>query len=372
MKVLFFTNNLFGKDGWSRYSLDLIKVLKKEKIKVSCLLSSSNPEIKVKQYPLLRAPLHYLKFPGLIFLDFFKITKILKKENPQIIHFLVEPYALFSILIPRKKAKFVLTIHGSYSIVPLLRLQTKFLAKKYYQKMDKIISVSSYTKERLLKILPFLENKIEVVKNGIDFSDAKLCFPKNKTKIILFVGAIKPRKGIEEMIKALKVYNEKFSKNFIFYLIGNFSENDWYFQNLKKMIKDFGLSSKIKFLGVLEEKEKKNLLKKADLFLMLSKIWGKNKEYFEGFGLVFLEANKYGIPVIGPNEAGAKEAIKDGFSGWKVNVFNPEEVAEKIYLILEKNAIKRENCILWAKRHSIEKVGLKMIEIYSELLYEKI
>ena len=63
MKVLFFTNNLFGKDGWSRYSLELIDYfLSETNLEIVCCLNKLKPKLKVIQYPILREPLHYLRY----------------------------------------------------------------------------------------------------------------------------------------------------------------------------------------------------------------------------------------------------------------------------------------------------------------------
>jgi len=63
------------------------------------------------------------------------------------------------------------------------------------------------------------------------------------------------------------------------------------------------------FEGVKIVDTPQELYKNADLLLVPSYT---NKTSFEGFGLVYIEANAYGVPVIGPNTSGAAEAIKDG------------------------------------------------------------
>ena len=139
MKVLYFTNNLFSKDGWSKYSLDLMTYFVKNKDEVICLVTKKNEDYNsIKQYNILKEPLKYLNNPLNIFVVIKKIRKIIKKENPEIIHFLVEPYMLFLPFIYNPRIKYILTIHGSYAIIPLKKLFTKFLTKWCYEKIDKI------------------------------------------------------------------------------------------------------------------------------------------------------------------------------------------------------------------------------------------
>jgi len=130
---------------------------------------------------------------------------------------------------------------------------------------------------------------------------------------------------------------------------------------LKLKIKFYNLDKKINFLGPINNEAKIKYLKSADLYLMLSRVCG---DYFEGFGLSYLEANKYGIPVIGPNDGGPKEAIKDGFSGFLVNIFNPKEVAEKVYYILCRDAIKQSHCLEWAMQNDINLRAKEIRAIY--------
>lgn len=363
MKILFFTNNLLGKDGWSRYSLDIIGTLQRIGVEAVCLVNKKDDSIDLKQYEILRKPLKYFNNPINIILDFLKIKRVINNENPDIVHFLVEPYALLLPLIYNKRIKYFLNICGSYALLPLKRIRTRILARFYYKKVEKIVSISNYTKNRLLEILPYLKEKISVVNCGIDLADIGLHSFNNMEKNIVFIGAVKERKGLLEAINALNSYNLKYKKDFIFNIIGEIDSKNIYFQKLSENIKDYYLENKIKFWGSIDEDTKNKLLKNADLFLMLSKVCG---DYFEGFGLVYLEANKYGVPVIGPNDGGPKEAIKDGFSGFIVDIFKSGEVADKIYSVLYRGEIKRGNCLEWAKQNDVSLEAEKVKKLYEE------
>lgn len=361
MKILFFTNNLFGKDGWSRYSLDIITTLKSGGIDVVCLVSKKT-SLDIKQYEIMRDPLKYLVNPLNILRDFKKVKDIIRSENPEIIHFLVEPYALFLVFLYGAKIKYFLTVHGSYALVPLEKFRTKFMADIYYKRINKIVVVSNYTKEKLVGRLPWLNKKIEIVNNGINFKEeTKINFPKNNIKSIVFIGAVKERKGLIEAVEALNVYSNKYNNNFTFDIVGEFNEKDYYFNNLKNVIFKYNLLDKIKFLGSVNEEEKNNILKNADLFMMISKNCGN---YFEGFGLAYLEANKYGVPVIGSQDSGARDAIKDSFSGYLVDPMDADMVAGRINLVLNENRIKRGDCFKWARKNNISVAVNKLIKIY--------
>ena len=61
----------------------------------------------------------------------------------------------------------------------------------------------------------------------------------------------------------------------------------------------------------------------------------------EGFGIVFLEANACGVPVIGGRSGGAPDAVQDGASGFLVDPNDVEEIAGRILLLLEDPDLRR-------------------------------
>ncbi len=373
MRILFLVNHLNGTDGWSRYSLDLVKGIKNLGHQVLCLTSKKSNEIDIKQSPLLKEPLKYLRYPLLSFWSAIWINKAIKKFKPDIIHFLVEPYVIILPFLKTKRAKIFLTVHGTYSVIPILfknPLKKEifwFWSKIYYRKLNGIIAVSNYTRNHILKFFSNLDSKIKVITNGINLLEHKIDFrekSKNEVKRILFVGAIKPRKGVLEAIEACRYYRDNFLGNFIYEIIGKYSQTDGYYQKLKKKINDYNLSDKIFFKGEVSKEDLERYYKKADLFLMPSLNIENN---FEGFGLVFLEANAKGVPCIGSKNCGAQEAILNGKTGYVVNPYDPKEIATKMDLILNKKTIDSQDCIQWAKENDIKLKIREILDFYQKL-----
>ncbi len=390
MRILFLTNNLIGKDGWSRYSFNLINNLQNQQgFEIICLTSSvSNHKFKpkkVKEIQLLEEPLRYLANPLLLFHTALRINRLINKFVPQGIHFLIEPYAFCLPFLTLKGCKTFLTIYGTYAYIPNLfpnnfykRLITRILTDKVYKKIDGVISVSNFTKRYLLRNIKNintnnLDKKIEVINPGIDSAllpdqndYAQLLQRKqNLVKKILFIGEVKYRKGILEAVNALKHYYDKFSDKFIFYIIGDYHSNDEYFKQVLALIKKHQLKNNIVFKGKVSDSELLNLYQEADLFLMLSL---NNKIKFEGFGLVYLEANSQGVPCIASFDCGAQEAVLDGYTGYLVNPFDPSEIAEKINLILNKKTISSIDCIEWAKKNIMEVKFKEYLNFYNKIL----
>ncbi|MAF42794.1 MAG: hypothetical protein CMI54_01315 [Parcubacteria group bacterium] len=371
MRILFLTNHLEETDGWSSASWNLIEQLKNQNHEVLVLVNRYYKRGKLEkdqQKVLLPDPLKLLANPFLIFLTARKISSEIAKFSPNVIHFMVEPYALCLPFLKTSKAKTFLTVHGTYSVLPILfkfspqKVILNYLSKKYYQKLDIIVAVSNYTKRYLLKYYSELREKVRVITNGINF-DQLFENPKPKSQVkkyILFVGQVKKRKGLLEAIEALKYYRDNFSDNLIFDIVGNYNKNDEYYKKLVHKLKEYKLGDENSFKGRVSGEDLHTYYRNADLLLMTSLF----NHYFEGFGLVFLEANAKGTPGIGSRNSGCEDAILDEKTGYLVDPCNPKEVAEKIDMVLNKNTIQAQNCIEWAKQNDIKIKVKELLNFY--------
>jgi len=374
MKILYITNNLSGLDGWSRYGLDIAKTLKEAE--TLWLVADKNPQ-RFKQENILSKPLGYLSNFFLIFSTARKINLTIKNFSPDVIHFLVEPYLATLPLLNIKKVKVVSTVHGTYSFLPLVvggglkRGLWLWWANLIYKRIDTIVAVSNFTKKYLIECFDKYDFKeatknIKVISNGVDFQNFSVGGVKkdaSAVKQILFVGAVKRRKGLKEAVQALKFYQDNFSGNFVFNIVGAYNIKDPYYLQLKELINFLQLDSKVIFKNKVADSVLRDFYAQADLFLMTPIKEGAN---FEGFGLVYLEANACGLPCVGSKNSGAEEAILDGQTGYLADPTLIPDVATKIDLILNQRTIKPEVCIEWAKQNDISIKIKELLEIYKK------
>lgn len=184
---------------------------------------------------------------------------------------------------------------------------------------------------------------------------------KFKRKTIICVGEIKPRKGYHLLIKVLAKINIFHKKKFNLLLIGK-SENKSYQNKLDLLIKKNNLDKFVKFHRNTSSKKLKYLYKKSHIFTMLSKKYGN---HFEGFGIVYLEALNYGLPIIISKESGASDLFKIDN---KLNICNPNKVsfiANKIVEITENSQISsfKNNFKVLNKHYNFNR--LKLNKFYS-------
>jgi len=139
MKILIFTSEMTGKDGWSRYSRDLISSLIRSghDVKIIC---HHRDEIfsKLDQYEILSSPLSYRANYLLFWLAALEALFFVRKSKVDIVHCLVETYApaawLYSKLVGKS---FFLTVHGSFGLKPLTFRFAGWLQKKVYSSKQK-------------------------------------------------------------------------------------------------------------------------------------------------------------------------------------------------------------------------------------------
>jgi phosphatidylinositol alpha-1,6-mannosyltransferase len=132
---------------------------------------------------------------------------------------------------------------------------------------------------------------------------------KPKKNVFFTITRLVKRKNIKNVIYALdKLKKEKIS--FSYNIAGIGSET----KNLVKLVSSLGLKKEIKFLGKISEEKKNHFYKNTDFFLLPS-IFDELDGSIEGYGIVFIEANSYGVPVLSGNTGGMVEAVIDGKTG---------------------------------------------------------
>ena len=181
----------------------------------------------------------------------------------------------------------------------------------------------------------FKLSKLKKVINPITYLKRNnLKIKKNKSyKNIICVGHLTPRKGYEELIYLLKKLKEKINLNINLFIVGS-NTNYIYKKKLEKLADSLDLKKKIKFFHKANKNDLAKLYLKSDLFILLAKKIGN---YFEGFGIVYLEALRFNLPIIISKETGATD-LQKYFKNFKS--FNPkdsEKISIEVLKILKKN-----------------------------------
>ena len=208
------------------------------------------------------------------------------------------------------------------------------------------------------------ENKIKKITPGVD---RKIFIPDlsvEKENIILSIGRIQEQKGQLQTIEFLNNF-KKIQNDFKCYFVGGPSgkHGDEYLQELKQTVKNFNLDKHVEFLDNLPQTVIIELFKKAKLLIHTSK--------FETFGLVAIEANAMGVPVLTINNGSLMEIIENNKNGYLSenlidsnvnnfvnNLFNNATEYEEIHL----------SCIEKSKKYDWMKTANELESLYQQLV----
>jgi glycosyltransferase involved in cell wall biosynthesis len=375
MKILVIAQDVNPVDGWGTIARNTVVGLQARGHTVSVLLhddSSAQMCSSMTGLPDATAPLS----PRSWLTTSMVIRKAIKKFQPDVIHFAVEPYALVMPLLRfvMPLPPWVIVMLGTYTVQPLYLRNTKWLMKRVYQQCYSFPVCSEYTKSRYLQAIEEtcgaslrkeVEAKSPLFRLGITTPQNHHVKKEDATKRILFAGGVKPRKGVLDLIKGISAYRKVSQIPFHVDVIGTLNEKSDYTKSIRNEIEEGGLAGMVTLHGHVDREVLEQSYANADVFIMLSKPDGL---HFEGFGVVFLEANILGIPTIGPNGSGCKEAVDDGVSGYIVDPEDPQGIAEKLQLVLEEETIDQKHCIVWAQKHSVDSQVESYEEIYKAIV----
>jgi len=267
------------------------------------------------------------------------LIKELKKAQKQFdvihIHGTSDLHLFEALLTIKEWRKAVISSHyhpqGSTLLFKLTKpIYDKFIISKCLKKTKKIICVSETEKRLILKKFKIPRDKIEVIYNGVPIEEIR-SFKSNKISnkdkiLILYFGRLKKHKNIHIIIEALKYLPNRF----VFYIVGKGS----YEKYLRNLTERLGLVNRVKFLGILSEKELYTILHSVDVVINLSEI--------EAFGIMVVESLAAGKPVIVNNKLGLGELaclFQEGV--FPLNNLEPHRIAEITKKVAFEKKIKR-------------------------------
>lgn len=331
------------KGGVQDYLYNIVKHLKSQTIVLAPNHVKSTTFDKTQQFKIYRSEIFSAGKPKRIrmFIDAFKIIKNEKLDIVQCGQTL--PVGLIALLLKVvTKTPYVVYTHGLDVIKPQSNFLRKAVLLQVLNFAAKIFVNSEFTKNEVVK-LNIPEEKIVKLTPGIDFKDFLFHFDREKFKqrnnlvgfkIVISIGRLVERKGFDYTIKALPSLLKKFP-NTIYLIIGEGP----YKAILQRLVREEDVGDNVRFLGALNRKEMIKYLFVCDVLVMPSRVIADQGEV-EGFGIVFLEANACGKPVIGSYSGGIKDAVVDGKTGLLVkDPTSVKEVSDKISLLLSNPAL---------------------------------
>ncbi len=222
-----------------------------------------------------------------------------------------------------------------------------FLRRLYlsvYGRSGKVIAISNFVRQRLIEF-GVLPEKIVILSPAVD--PGKFCpaevpeelqhrYKNEDRKILLSVSRLIERKGHDVVIRALPRVRSVAPQ--ILYLIVGVGPEE---KNLRRLISETGVEDCVEFLNSVPDEELLHLYNLSDVFIMVSREIEEEGQV-EGFGIVYLEANACGKPVIGGRSGGVEDAIIDGVTGLLVDSLDVNDVAQALIKLLTDSAYAEE------------------------------
>lgn len=255
-----------------------------------------------------------------------RLVPFLKGEGYDVIDCQAAPY--FTCYASRvSRSPLVVTWHefwGDYWIDYLGKagLAGKLLERGLFDLTDNHVAVSLKTKRDLHNT--GLRRDIHIVPNGVDFGRIREIKPSPHHSDVIFVGRLIKEKNVHLLLNALALIKEDVP-DIKAVIIGDGPER----RNLEVLAYRLGVQKNVEFLGFLREHEE------VIAFMKASKVFAF-PSIREGFGIVVVEANASGLPVVTVDHPmnASKDLIVEGKNGFVAQV-DERDFAEKILTALE-------------------------------------
>lgn len=211
---------------------------------------------------------------------------------------------------------------------------------------------------RKIKVIPeAADNHFRIIKNKLSISQIASHYVGAKTKYILSVGTIEPRKNLIKLIGAYSLLPHSLQNEYKLVLVG---PKGWNSVELFKRINNLNLKDKIILPGFVNDDDLPYIYNQASIFVYPS--------LFEGFGLPPLEAMACGAPVVAGNHSSIVEVV--GKAGILVDCRDEDKLSHQIKRVLLKpklaqNLAKKGH--EQAKKFSWERAAQETLEILESL-----
>ena len=260
-----------------------------------------------------------------------------------------------------KKTPLVITWHEVWDDYWHEYLGKKGIFGKVVEKMtahltDKMIAVSERTKKNLERIGVGVRKEIRIIPNGTDFGKIGRIKASDEESDVIFAGRLIKEKNVDVLIKTVNLVKKEIP-DVKCVIIGDGPEK----KELEKLAYDLGLENNLEFTGFLDDYDEViSYMKSSKVFVLPSTR--------EGFGIVALEANACGLPVVTVDHRmnAACDFIANGENGF-ICKLSEEDIAENILRELdEKKSIGRK-CIENAKKYDWNEISLLTESFYGNL-----
>jgi glycosyltransferase involved in cell wall biosynthesis len=250
---------------------------------------------------------------------------LINKDIDYVVTFNLVPWGVFGwILAKIFRKKFVLGLIGTDFNHYVLNCRTSIFLKFVIRNSNIVFVTGNQMKEDLLKLMPILMQNTHVFPHCLPEDLIRLKsnpFKEEGVINIVTISALTENKRTIDVVKAVEILcNDKYDVKLT--IVGDGNE----FKNLMSYIKEHKLEKLVELAGY--RLDTKKYLTKADIFIQASLNEGLSLSLIESMGMRV-------IPIV-TNAGSEKDIILDGVNGLFIHKNNPQDIANKVKLIANK------------------------------------
>ncbi len=200
-----------------------------------------------------------------------------------------------------------------------------------------------------------------LIPNGVDAERFRCREPRSPSRppTVITVGRLVPKNGVDTLLKATSLLRADLP-GLQCRIVGDGPER----ARLEALTRDLGLGGTVRFCGTVSHEAVAQHLWESDVFVRPSRS--------EGMGTAFVEALAAGLPIVGTPVGGIADVIREGETGLLSQVDRPQDLAEKIRLLLTRNdlasGLAGRGLAMVRERFDADRVAERYAEVFRETL----
>jgi len=225
---------------------------------------------------------------------------------------------------------------------------------------DRVIANSAQTKRDIVSHLGIPSEKIITVQWGIDDRFRPQLGHNSPKRVVGYVGAMNPRKGLPYLIRAFHALRCQCPDLAVKLVICG-RRNDQY-PGLARLVQELGLSDSVEFRGSVSDDQLVEVYNSFDVFVLPSE--------WEGFGFPILEAQRCEVPVIIREDAHIPEEV----AACCLKATSEKDMADRIYALLTEEDLRQavvEQGLEYSQQFTWARAVEQTIAVYEDVLSER-
>ena len=237
---------------------------------------------------------------------------------------------------------YLVYVHGEEVEGASLGHELNWMVRRVFRRAACLVANTQNTRNILIRDWNVPEHQVTVVHPGVDTEQFQPA-PRNakvrnnlewgERPVILTVGRLAKRKGLDVMLRAMPAICQSIP-NVLYAIVGDGEERD----RLMQIVQEENLQDHVRFHGAVDDRTIRNCYQQCDLFVLPNRRVGTD---IEGFGMVLLEAQACGQPVLAGASGGTAEAIDPGYTGLTIDCRSSDQLAKPVIELLQ-NTKQRE------------------------------